>query len=191
MEFVGNTIDVSRLTTPDFRADFWFPGGMIGQCKSVPAAESLVAVSTNNPYAASGQYFDDLLVAQAELLEVRKKSQEQLQHYIAYLQSVSGLDVPQISSTLSFEELVRFLDEQALFPYTPPIGILNFIVQDQRLQHLLRSVHARVVLIVRKKIAQTVPRFCAVSWARRLWFLMHGSRPPRTSAFHCQVLACA
>lgn len=192
MDAVGNIIDVStRTVNLDSAADFYFPeAGIIGQCKSICRAENLAAVPTNNVYAASGQYLNDLFSAQAELLEAQKKAEDQLRQYIERLQSSNNPRTIEIAAAIPFEQLLEFFDQQAQYPFTSPIGILSLLLDGQHIRNVLRQIFARIT-IVWKATTLGVPRFCAVSWTKRLWFLMHGIRPPRTWTLLRPVFECA
>jgi len=192
MDAVGNIIDVSTMTVNfDFAPDFYFPeAGIVGQCKSFIRAENLAAIPTNHIYAASGQYLSDLFKAQAELLEARKKAEDQLRQYIERLQSSNNPHTIEIAAAIPFEQLLEFFNQQAQYPFTPPIGILNFLLDDLHARNLLRQIFARITFVW-KAITLGAPRFCAVSWAKRLWFLMHGIRPPRTWTLLRPVFECA
>jgi hypothetical protein len=192
MGAAGNIIDVSKMTVnPDFMPDIYSPElGIVGQCKSTRRAENLVAIQTNHAYAASGQYLNDLFSAQAELLEERKKAEDQLRQYIERLQSSNNPRTIEIVAAIPFEQLLELFNQQAQYPFTPPIGILNLLLDDLHVRNLLRKIFARIT-IVWKAITLGVPRFCAVSWTKRLWFLMHGIRPPRIWTLLRPVFECA
>jgi hypothetical protein len=192
MEVVGNIIDVSTMTVNlDFGLDFWVPeAGIVGQCKSISRAENLVAAPTDHVYAASGQYLDDLFSAQAELLEARKKAADQLRQYIELLRSGNHWRTIEIATAIPFEQLLEFFDRQCQFAFTPPKGILSLLLDGLHIRNLLRQVFSRTTIVWRA-ITHGAPRFCAVSWAKRSWFLMHGIRPPRTWTIFRPVFECA
>jgi hypothetical protein len=192
MDAAGTIIDVSTMTMNlDWAPDFYCPeAGIIGECKSISRAESLAAVPTNSVYAASGQYLNDLFSVQAELLETQKKAEDQLRRWIEHLQSSNNSRTIEIAATIPFEQLLEFFNQKARYPFTPPIGILNLLLDGQHVRNVLRQIFARIT-IVWKAITLGVPRFCAVNWTKRLWFLMHGIRPPRTWTIIRPVFECA
>lgn len=147
------------------------------------AVESLLNVSQGSNYSLSGNYIHDLFSAQAELLAARQKAQEEFDKYFEFLRDPS---FGWVNVLPTYEDLDAFISAQPVYSYTPPIGILKYLEISKLTASLLRSVRTRITL-VRKAIAKTVPRFCAVSWARRKWFLMHGTRPPKVEALFKQM----
>lgn len=192
MDAVRNNIDVSMMIADlDFAPDFYFPEeGIVWQCKSISRAENLAAVPRNNVYAASGQYLNDLFSAQAELLEAQKKAEDQLRQYIERFQSSNDLRTIEIFATFSFDQMLEFFNQQAQSPFIPPIGILNLLLDGRHIQNVLRQIFDRITFVW-KAITLGLPRFCAVSWTKRMWFLMHGIRPPRTWTLLRPVFGCA
>jgi hypothetical protein len=192
MDTVGSIIDVSTMTVNlDFVPDIYLPeAGIVRQCKSISWAENLTTIPTNNVYAASGQYLNDLFSAQAELLETRKKAEGQLRQYVERLQSSNDTRTIEIFAAIPFEQLLEFFNQQAQYPYTPPRGILNLLLDVQCVRNLLGLISARITIVL-KAITIGVPRFCAVGWTKRSWFLMHGIRPPRTWTLLRPVFECA
>ncbi len=192
MDAVDSLIDVSTMTVNlDFVPDIYFPEvGIVGQCKSISWAENLTAIPTNHVYAASGQYLNDLFSAQAEFLETRKKAEDQLRQYIERLQSSNNLRTIEIVEAIPFEQLLELFNQQTQYSFTPPTGLLNLLLEDLHVRNLLRQIFARIT-IVWKAITLGVPMFCAVSWTKRSWFLMHGIRPPRTWTLLRPVFECA
>jgi hypothetical protein len=195
METLANLIDVSMIpnyyvpTSQFYLTDF----GVIGQQTAFMgyrAIESLVGVQQGNNYSLSGNYVHDLFSAQAQLLAARKKTVELLRQFVAHLHSGDEFRPIDLVEVIPFEQLLEFFDRQAKYTFTPPIGILNLLLDDERARNLLRQIFARITFVW-KAVTLGVPRFCAVNWARRQWFLMHGIRPPRTGAPNCSVFECA
>jgi hypothetical protein len=57
----------------------------------------------------------------------------------------------------------------------------------QLLKGLLRSLRSLQRFLhvayteVKKSFSSPIPRYCGLGWSRRLWFLLHGSHPPKAS----------
>jgi len=192
MDTVGRIIGLSTMTVNlDFALGFYLSEAwIVRQCKSISWAENLTTISTNDIYATSGQYLNNLFSAQAELLETRKKAEGQLRQYIERLQSSNDTRTIENLAAIPFEQLLEFFNQQAQCPYTPPIGILSLLLDVQCVRNLLGHISARITVVL-KAITLRVPRFCAVGWTKRSWFLMHGIRPPRTWTLLRPVFECA
>jgi hypothetical protein len=53
------------------------------------------------------------------------------------------------------------------------------------LQRLLSGLQRKIcqtIKLVRRSFYTPVPRYCGLGWSRRLWFLLHGSHPPKALA---------
>lgn len=184
MDLPANIIDLNTGTVgpQDYTVEFYWPKAWsAGQCERY---ETLVVLPTDNAYVTSGEYINTLYSAQAELLARKKAAQEALDQFTAFLQA-QHVRLGPTQTVPPLEDFVEFCSYHVDYLYTPPIGILNFLFQNERFRNLLRRVRARITLI-RNAIVRAMPRFCAVSWTKRLWFLMHGIRPPRTE----QRLTC-
>jgi hypothetical protein len=155
------------------------------------AIDSFANSHLYNSSLPNGQYLETLYSVQAELLAQKKAAEEAFHQHLKWLRARSvTLDATQVVP--SIEELLALFSNQIDYPYTPPIGILNFLFANEHFRYLLRGVKA-CIAAVRKAFAQTVPRFCALSWTRRQFYLMHGIRPPRAGQWeiHRLALECA
>jgi hypothetical protein len=153
----------------------------------------LLAVSPTNPYAASGQYLASL----------------------ENLYSLPEVDW-QIPAVLPAIDVWHYLLGKNFKAVTPPLPILSFdeilaIIADasKKRSHLtadyvvVAASLAHVATYIcnlakrgllrrlrstRRRLHRSIARFCALSWSRRLWYLLHGSHPPKTEcrlAFGC------
>lgn len=66
---------------------------------------------------------------------------------------------------------------ESLFAYLFSVAYTCVQVQ-QRLDRALRSV-ARQISTFAKKIHRRIATFCGLLWSDRIWFLLHGSHPPK------------
>lgn len=112
-------------------------------------------------------------------------------------QEAPGLD-------LAPEEVLEFLSRADL-PLHLISGneVLNFVLHTARTLDVLfswreKARHLRVrisskILSLTKLLDGIIGRFCSLSWARRSWFLLHGSHPPKTEHWHVtsQSFGCA
>jgi len=180
-------IDVRAIGVKwDSMPDFYSPeAGIIGQCKVYSChgeIETLVARPTNDIYATSGQFLSELLEAQAQLVSTQKALSDALHKYVIRLQS--GFETQTQIVTLNFDELLEVFNQKAAFSYTAPPGMLRLLLERQLVRNLLRRLYARIAT-VKKAVETAKPRFCGLSWTRRLWFLMHGSHPPKSVPWLC------
>lgn len=151
----------------------------------------LLSVSPTNPYAASGQYlaalesFRSLWVPRLPVIRYESVS---LRTKSFFFGKSSLRFVPSIA--YSFDQAVEIVNrtcrERAhAFEWEEEQTIaLSAVEQTER---LFRKLDRRI-LLVRRLVHRTLARFCAFSWSRRLWFLLHGSHPPKTEcrpAFGC------
>ncbi|MGB6687092.1 MAG: hypothetical protein WBE76_04550 [Terracidiphilus sp.] len=191
MEAVPNWIDVRAAGKPDWTPDFYISDlGVIGQCKNYSkyrAIETLVTVSQENPYSASGEYLQSLFEMQANLLAAQKEADEQLRQFIAQLQSGLDSDTQLFFPVLPFEQLVEFFNQQPDGGYIEPVGMLRFLLDGECARNLLRRIYARIFKVLKAGGAVS-PRFCGLSWSRRFWFLLHGSHLPKTE--RCPAFGC-
>ncbi len=172
--------------------DFSFADqGLVIQCKYIlgyPVIENLVAAPQTDGFGASGQFFSALDQARQQLITEQKEAAERFEQFVARLQAGINPQIQQLPSALSFEQLLEVINQQPRFTYIPPVSILRFLQECERVRNLLRRVFARISKVLKAK-RQSKPRFCGLSWSRRLWFLLHGSHPPKTEC--CQAFGCA
>lgn len=145
---------------------------------------------------ASGQYLQDLQVAYVELqdIEIRVENSSWFPMYpglestwdvpeqpicqtyfptkacsvspfpAAYFEKLCGLPEYFIAAADSVEELHKKVS-----------AVLKDLLRGLRRQCYL------AILSVEHLFFRPVPRFCGLGWSRRLWFLLHGSHPPKAS----------
>jgi hypothetical protein len=81
--------------------------------------------------------------------------------------------------------------------------VLHYILHDEELREALTSLSETVRELLeritqkfgslRRILITSIARFCGLAWARRNWFLLHGSHPPRTERrqFDSESFGCA
>jgi hypothetical protein len=179
-----NLLDVRPLSAADKMPDFCFPEqGIYIQCKhhivDYAAIETLVAVPQTDGFGASGQFFSALDQARQQILIAKIEAEEQLRQFVASLQSRPTPQIERLPSALTFEQLLEIFNQQPSFSYTSSVGMLSLLLAGRRLANLLRRVYTRMAEVP-MAVVTSGPRFCGLSWSRRLWFLLHGSHPPKT-----------
>lgn len=78
------------------------------------------------------------------------------------------------------------------------IGLLDYDLQeiletirDEREERRINNLFTHLN-IARRLVHRAARAFCGISWARRLWHLLHGSHPPKSESMApCQALGCA
>jgi hypothetical protein len=188
-----NWIDVGASSVePDGMLEHHIPTQMLAfQCKNIvdyAAIETLVTVPQIDGFGASGQFFSALDNARLQLIHAQNEAEEQFRLFVARLQAAPDPQIEQLPSTLTFEKLLEFFDQQPRFSYTPPLGMLRFLLDARLVRNLLRRVYGRMAKIPKIR-RMSRPRFCGLSWSRRLWFLLHGSHPPKSEC--CPAFGCA
>jgi hypothetical protein len=173
--------------------EHWVPDWIDVSSISILSADlnRLLSVSQTNPYAASGQYlaalesFRSLWVPRLPLIRyesvvIRTKS-------FSFGKSVLRI-VPSIA--YSFDQAVEIINRACRE------RVHAFECEDEQTvalsaveltTRLFRKLDRRI-LLVRRLVHRSLARFCAFSWSRRLWYLLHGSHPPKTEcrpAFGC------
>ena len=153
----------------------------------------LLSVSPTNLYAANGQY----LAALENLRSLCLSHQPTLRRESVCIHTeIASLGKSSIKLRLrasiaySFDEAVRIINaacnERARpSDFLEDESIVSSVVEGTK--SLLRRLDRRI-LRVRRLVHRSVARFCALSWSRRSWYLLHGSHPPRTEcrpAFGC------
>jgi hypothetical protein len=95
----------------------------------------------------------------------------------------------------NFDELLPYFAEPVTFSFADffqPQVLLKWIRNQATVSCLLKQLFHRA-----KQLAQTVYwtylGFCGVTWSRRVWFLLHGSHPPKPETWmtQCQAFGCA
>jgi hypothetical protein len=157
---------------------------------------TLLSVSPTNPYAASGQYlaalesFRSLWVPRLPV--IRYESAVLRTKSFSFGKSSLWI-VPSI--TYSFDQAVEIINQacgerpQASdFLNSDFLNVESLVYSTvEGTRRLLRKLDRRI-LLVRRLVHRSLARFCAFSWSRRLWYLLHGSHPPKTEcrpAFGC------
>ena len=155
--------------------------------------ETLAAVPNTGVIPASGQYLQELEVANVELQQVEAN----LQNWSLYGYSKWGLvgssdgaliTAPGTELWDSYPVLSDFNEPCPSTPhYVATVEYVRYPLPNAsvRFANLVRG--ARRLLrqkrrSVKRSLFQSVPRFCSLGWSRRLWFLLHGSHPPKASA---------
>ena len=104
-----------------------------------------------------------------------------LAEHVAILRRDAGWLGPLITRKFTSEEVLAIVDnsqsERSLYEFAT-VTFQSVLFAEHR-----RYVVTRLKRCVRFLIVSTykiVSRFCGVSWFQRLWFLLHGSHPPKT-----------
>jgi hypothetical protein len=71
----------------------------------------------------------------------------------------------------------RFLKELG----APALFRASTVSQNKFLRAIYRQV-CRLIRLIKRTIFEPEPTFCGLGWCRRLWFLLHGSHPPKALA---------
>jgi len=98
----------------------------------------------------------------------------------------------QVSPSLDdFEALLPYFEEPATF-IVPSASLLAWIMNGARTFDLLQKLFRRMQQL-KKILYSTYSRFCGLTWSRRVWFLLHGSHPPKSETWLTQsrVFGCA
>jgi hypothetical protein len=173
--------------------EHWVPNWIDVSSISILSADAnrLLSISPTNPYAASGQYLaalesfrslcgPRLPVIRYESVFIRTKS-------FSFAKSSLRI-VPSVA--YSFDQAVEIINRacreraHAFEREDEQTVALSAIELTSR---LFRKLDRRI-LLVRRLMHRSLARFCAFSWSRRLWYLLHGSHPPKTEcrpAFGC------
>ncbi len=82
-------------------------------------------------------------------------------------------------------------------------AVLSYVILAEKIREVLFRIHAKAVsLLVQifqriQSLVQVffhaISRYCGLSWARRAWYLLHGSHPPKSGRWHfdSQPFGCA
>jgi len=148
---------------------------------------TLVAVRSTSHYGASGQYLAQLEDFRSNPTLIRQAAAAMPQFFPITLpepKSVTSLQ----SSLLPFEDIVGIIShaQGQVFEYVASqASEVDLVAQIRR---LLRRLD-RKLLLTRKIVHRSISRFCGLSWSRRLWYLLHGSHPPKSEC--CPAFGCA
>jgi hypothetical protein len=172
------TIDIDASAGSARFAVPYLPAGTIGYFETL--AETPISVH----WGTYGNQLENLQRACSALTEW-KVALDSLLPY-AYVQ------IAPTQCVLSFEELLTVFDApQDTTIVTEFKGILNWIRASLHADDLLLKFWKRLKRIKTVLHAECT-RFCGLSWSRRLWFLLHGSHPPKLdSRISFQEFECA
>jgi hypothetical protein len=98
----------------------------------------------------------------------------------------------QVSPSLDdFEALLTYFAEPVTFK-VQAASLLAWIVNGARTFDLLQKLFRRIQQL-RRILRSKYSRFCGLTWSRRVWFLLHGSHPPKPETWLTQgrVFGCA
>jgi hypothetical protein len=149
--------------------------------------ETLMAVPLTSHYAASGRYLNNL----ENLLALPKPIHEQLAIVpfslaeYTYTNPVNRSAVQPLLPAITFEVVMEQVSEVVKYRiFADYLRARRTVSQAERLRRLIRRL-----LIVRRLVHRSVSRYCGLNWSRRLWFLLHGSHPPKAEG--CPAFGCA
>ncbi len=154
----------------------------------------LLSVSPTNPYAASGQYLASLenlcLFPQLDWQPPAVVPAIDVWDYLLreHVKTVVALPSP----VLTFEQILAIFarawkDPAYLAPWYVTVASFSMRLTACALD-LAKRRFLRCLRDTRRRVHISIARFCALSWSRRLWYLLHGSHPPKAEcrlAFGC------
>jgi hypothetical protein len=163
--------------------------------------ETLAYWTPAGPYAASGAYLETLQGAYSNLAALEAAQFYELKNWLVdsieeWSPRLGGFDLAFDLAGFNLEQTIRLISQ---------IGPINEYEAETRPFHVIyalrrlvktRQLKTRITLrirVTRKALRQSLARFCGLSWMRRLWFLMHGSHPPKPESWSakCQEFGCA
>lgn len=153
----------------------------------------LLSVSSTNPYAATGQY-----LASLENLYLLPQIDWQIPaappaiDVLDYLLRAHVKTVALPSPVLTFEQILAIFakaSKDSSHLAAPYVAVISFSERVAAwVRDLTRTRFLRRLRSTRRRVHLSVARFCALTWSRRLWYLLHGSHPPKSEcrlAFGC------
>jgi hypothetical protein len=181
-----NSIDVCNIAFVAIDSGLLSPGNL----------NRLLSVSPTNPYAASGQYLaalENVRSLWVPRLPVIRYESVFLRTKNFSLGKSSLRIVPSIA--YSFDQAAEIINracgerpQVSDFLNSDFLNVESLVYSAVEVtESLLRKLDRRI-LLVRRLVHRSLARFCAFSWSRRLWYLLHGSHPPKTEcrpAFGC------
>jgi hypothetical protein len=137
---------------------------------------------------ASGQYLQEMEVASARLDTFREAL-----YKITAAESLRSL---YFGETVDCHFQLPLIDQTAECghnemgaPSLYSLASINFVTYSTEkisiLERLLSGLQRKIcqtIKLVRRSFYTAVSRYCGLGWSRRLWFLLHGSHPPKASA---------
>jgi hypothetical protein len=159
--------------------------------------ETLAYWTPTGPYAASGAYLETLQGAYSKLAALETAQFTELKDWLVDRFEECG---PQLSgfdlAGLNLEKAIRLINQigpiEGYEPETRPFQVVYFLRRLAKTRQLKTRITHRI-RVTRKALRQSPARFCGFSWMRRLWFLLHGSHPPKPESWptKCQEFGCA
>ncbi len=148
------------------------------------------AWNPQGPYASSGAYLERLQGAFDGLTRFNDEQAHRLNDWFGQieesLKQEGKTDPAPYFSVLGLEKTLEIINSvQDPLALLGPVALLKWIFREtatrKLLQHLLRGIQ-----VVKQVLYQASPRFCGLSWSRRLWFLLHGSHPPKPESWFAE-----
>ena len=174
---VENVYDLSGLTQSNGWNSF--------QPSNANGYESLAAVSVSNPYNISGQFLENLHDAIDALDRIQAEQESALCALRAWAERQrtefkTEPSARSIQIQFTFDHVLDLIELSQHTLCAPRYAyVLRFILYGESTQKLRQRIF-RKIQIIKRALYQLESRFCAVSWSRRFWFLLHGSHPPKT-----------
>lgn len=164
------------------------------------ALDGLLSLPLANPYASSGQYLAELEnwhslsnLAWQLPLSVSQTSYFAFREWDVLTELCHGTirNPSHLLPGPSFERILDVISSASsnhscvfeLARYSS-----SFMRFAERAQLILKKLDQQLSE-ARHLIHRAVPRFCALSWSRKLWYLLHGSHPPKPGC--CPAFGCA
>jgi hypothetical protein len=142
----------------------------------------------------AGSQLDEYRTAISNLLEFNKLNQ-----FPSFVVEdvLEGALVDPAGPTFSpgnFDELLPYFAEPVTFAFADfqPQVLLKWVLNQAKVSCLLKQLFHRVKE-VKQTLYWTYFGFCGLTWTRRVWFLLHGSHPPKSEPrlSHSQAFGCA
>lgn len=139
---------------------------------------------------------NDLLssLREEELLffELRWKAERLLSTLVRRLGRLRRTEYPCFSpTTQEVEQIIRNAQNESSLLRFVRLSLTNFLREtgqfflttwERRFRYIRRWIPGLVQRLIRI-ILGSIARFCGVCWNSRIWFLLHGSHPPKTLGF--------
>jgi hypothetical protein len=151
----------------------------------------LMSVSIRSHWAASGKYLADSERLRS-LLQISARSLSGCRKTIIHLhggwsagKSYSRLIPPSVA--YSFDQALEIINSTC----NERTQVFDSLKQQkiivEQVGRLFKKLDRRTRQV--RELHSSVPRVCALSWFRRLWYLLHGGHPPKTEC--CPAFGCA
>lgn len=158
------------------------------QLISYPNFEHLASIAEtpiSNYWGSFGQRLEQLHCASETLAGWISSYENPFRHLEAPSECLPTQVVPSLHQLglIDFDDLLQFFEKR------PEKRIdlarrqfLAWILAVPCANELLRNI-TRKIQALKKILHKKIANFCGLSWSRRLWFLLHGSHPPKLESW--------